>query len=361
MTSGDSAIKLMLLALGLATSSAGVSGAINGAPRSVEEIAAFIRSTSEPTNSAAMRGYTNQIPGATVEYAMVPVPGGEFLMGNPIGGPDARSDESPAHRVRVEPFWIGRCEVTWNEYKLFVYDELDEPNAAPSGNRSATDADAVTYPTLPYVAIDHGMGMNGFPAIGMTQYAANKYCQWLSARTGHFYRLPTEAEWEYAARAGSTNTWGFGVVVTNLGDYAWFEANSNDRYQKVGRKLPNAWGLHDMLGNVSEWVMDQFDVHYYEACAARGLVSEPWNRATNLHPRVVRGGSWRDGLDNVRNAARVPSTAEWNTTDPNFPKSKYWMRDCDFVGFRIVRPFNFPSVEEMRRCWNGGVEATKTN
>src|SRR5579872_4988209 len=95
-----------------------------------------------------------------------------------------------------------------------------------------------------------GMGINGYPAISMTQHAANKYAEWLSAKTGEFYRLPTEAEREYACRAGSTAAYYFGDDVSQLGDYAWYQANSKGKYQKVGTKKPNAWGLYDMLGNV---------------------------------------------------------------------------------------------------------------
>ena len=103
-----------------------------------------------------------------------------------------------------------------------------------------------------------GMGKDGFPAIAMTQHGANKFCQWLSAKTGHFYRLPTEAEWEYAARAGTTTTYFWGNDGSKLGQYAWYADNSDFKYQKVGKKKPNPWGLYDIYGNVTEWVLDQY-------------------------------------------------------------------------------------------------------
>ena len=201
-----------------------------------------------------------------------------------------------------------------------------------------------------------GMGKKGFPAIAMTHLAASKYCQWLSAKTGHFYRLPTEAEWEYAARAGTTSTWFFGEAESRLADYAWFEANSDGQYQKVGRKLPNPWGLHDMLGNVSEWVLDQFDERYYPQCAASGLALSPWNRATRRFPHSVRGGAWNDPAGQVRCATRGHSDPKWHNLDPNYPKSVFWFRSCDFVGFRLARPLVLPTTAQMREYWGSGGE-----
>ena len=322
-------------------------------------VAEQVRQRAEAAKPAVMTAYTNQIPGGKASYAMMPIPAGEFLMGSFAGNRRAAADEFPAHRVKLAAFWMGKCEVTWDEFNAYVYDDIEQRQNSPPPKLAASNpglADAVTHPTLPYVDMDFGMGKRGFPAIAMTQHAANKYCQWLSAKTGHFYRLPTEAEWEYAARAGTTNTWSFGDEETRLADFAWFEDNSNFKYQKVGRKLPNAWGLHDLLGNVSEWVLDQHDASFYRQCAGRGEVIAPWNRAEQPHPLVVRGGSWRDSAAALRCAARGQSTPDWKTADPQMPKSVFWLRSCDFVGFRIVRPLPIPTVEEMRRYWNNCVE-----
>jgi formylglycine-generating enzyme required for sulfatase activity len=325
----------------------------------VSNIAARIRGQAEATKTQVMNAYTNPIPGTKAMYAMLAIPGGEFVMGSPAGGRYTKPDQLPPHPVKLEPFWIGKYEVSWNEYNAYVFDDIERRQSSPPPLNSKSDprrADAITHPTLPYVDMDFGMGRNGYPAIGMTQHAANKYCQWLSAKTGHFYRLPTEAEWEYAARAGSTNTWFFGEDATKVTDYAWFADNSEFKYQKVGRKLPNAWGLHDVLGNVSEWVLDQYDEDYYRICAEKGAVLQPWNRATKLYPHSVRGGSWRDPVPDVHCAARGRSTSDWKAADPQLPKSRFWFRSCDFVGFRIVRPLALPTTEEMQQYWNSGLE-----
>src|SRR5262249_52303848 len=152
-----------------------------------------------------------------------------------------------------------------------------------------------------------GMGKDGYPAISMTQHAASKYCEWLSARTGQFYRLPTEAEWEYAARAGTTTAYSFGDKPSKLAEYARFAA---DKYDKVGQRKPNPWGLHDMYGNVMEWTLDQYLPDAYASLKGNPIAS-PWVRPTHPYPHVLRGGSWADAAPLLRSAARRGSEAEW--------------------------------------------------
>src|ERR1041384_7869345 len=137
----------------------------------------------------------------------------------------------------------------------------------------------------------------------MTQHAAKKYCQRLSAQNGQNYSLPTEAEWEYACRAGTTTRYSFGDDEKRLGDYAWFEKNSDFKYQKVGRKKPNPWGLYDIHGNVAEWTLDGYEPNAYENFA-QGTAVEPWVHGTKPYPHVVRGGSWDDPSEKLRSAAR---------------------------------------------------------
>ncbi len=321
----------------------------------VEQIHREILGTSKEQAVADMKAYTNTIPGTSVNYAMVPIAAGEFIMGSPDTEAKRNADEGPQHRVKIEPFWMEKCSVTWDEYELFMYPQ-DKPETPADGttNYMAPEADAVTRPTKPYVEMSFGMGKDGYPAISMTQHAANIYCQWLSAKTGHFYRLPTEAEWEYACRAGTTTTYFFGDDPAQLGDYAWFADNSNFKYQKVGQKKPNPWGLYDMIGNVDQWTLDQYDPSYYKQF--NEIVTEPWNKSTKPYPQVVRGGSWQDDPDKLRSACRRGSTSAWKMQDPQLPKSIWFLTDAQFVGFRIIRPLQVPSAEEMYKYWHSGVE-----
>ena len=316
----------------------------------------LILATSAEQTQSAMKPYTNTIPGSKVDYAMVPIPGGEFVMGSPAGETKRNADEGPQHKVVIEPFWMEKCEVTWNEYELFMYPDENKPAPPTDGTSNYTSelADAASRPSKPYVEMSFGMGKDGFPAISMTQHAANKYAEWLSAKTGHFYRLPTEAEWEYACRAGTTTAYFFGDDPKTLADYAWFVDNSDSKYQKVGQKKPNPWGLYDIIGNVDEWTLDQYDPDYYQQFTE--TVTEPWNKATQPYPHVVRGGSWQDDADKLRSACRRGSSRDWKMQDPQLPKSIWYHTDAQFVGFRIIRPLKIPSASEMRRYWQSGVE-----
>jgi formylglycine-generating enzyme required for sulfatase activity len=278
--------------------------------------------------------YKVTIPNTTVSYDMVAIPAGEFTMGS-----TAKADEQPPHKVKLDAFWMQAHEVTWDEYRLFMF-------ASQGGETAAKDAvvDAVSRPTRPYVEMSFGMGINGFPAISMTQHAANKYAQWLSARTGEFYRLPTEAEWEYACRAS-----GSGDVV-KIDEVAWHAGNSDGKYQLVAKKKPNAWGLYDILGNVMEWTLDQYAPYKAE------LQANPWVRATTPYPQVARGGSWNDQAAALTCTARTASTPDWKMQDPQLPKSIWYHTDAQWLGFRLVRPAKVPTAEEMFRYWNNGVE-----
>jgi formylglycine-generating enzyme required for sulfatase activity len=321
----------------------------------VQEIYARIAAVSPATSEKEMKPYSSTIPGTEVTFEMLPIPGGKFKMGSPEGEEGRKPDEGPQRPVEIAPFWMGKCEVTWNEFELFMYPteekRIRELHKVDEKLNQLTDAS--TRPTQPYVEMSFGMGKDGFPAISMTQHAANKYCQWLSAKTGHFYRLPTEAEWEYAARAGTETAYFWGDDASQIDEYCWWANNSDSKYQKVGKKKPNPWGLHDILGNVMEWTLDQYDAGFYGS----GARSNPWNKATKPYPHVARGGAWDDDSgDKLRVAARRFSDPDWKIQDPQFPKSVWYHTDAQFLGFRVVRPLKTPSAEEMQLYWNSGVE-----
>ncbi len=311
----------------------------------VEKIRAAVEERLKKAGAAPAEAYTVTIPNTAVSYGMVPIPAGEFLIGS--SAPDARPEEQPQHSVRVAAFWMQTHEVTWDSYLMFMFaDQAKEPEHPDAL------VDALSRPTAPHLEMSFGRGNDNFPAISMTQHAASKYAQWLSAKTGEYYRLPTEAEWEYACRGGSKDP----VPPGDLGEVAWMKKNSavdpftDGTYHKVATRKPNAWGLFDMLGNVMEWTLDQYAP--YTAAAA----DNPWVRTTTAYPHAVRGGSWNDDDMRVTCTARVASEASWKRQDPQLPKSVWYMTDAQWLGFRLVRPAALPSAEDMYRAWNNGVE-----
>ena len=296
--------------------------------------------------------YTQSIPGTKEKVQMVYIPGGTFSMGSPKTEEGHFGDEGPQHQVEIAPFWMGKFEITWDLYELFVARDIDckRPQQL-EGEEVYIDIDAVTGATQPYTEMSFGMGVENYPAICMTQLAAAKFCEWLSAMTGNFYRLPTEAEWEYACRAGTKTAYSFGDDPADLDIYAWHEGNSGGAYHKVGQKKPNPWGLYDMHGNVSEWTLDQYVPTLYKQ-RKRKIVNNPLQKPTKTYPRVVRGGSWSDKAARLRSATRRPSSKKWKKRDPQIPKSLWWHTDAPFVGFRVVRPIKSPTPEEQKMYWN---------
>jgi formylglycine-generating enzyme required for sulfatase activity len=265
--------------------------------------------------------YTEGLSGTTVKIDMVPIPGGTAEVSDP-------TKKGAKKKVELKPFWMSKTEVTWDAFDVYAYrlDMTEEKRVAgaqieesrriglgastyvPKEEDYPKDADAVTRPTKPYVAPDFGFGHQNYPAIGLSHLAASGFCRWLSAKTGKKYRLPTEAEWEYACLAGKP-----APSKTELDKIAWYSKNSKESTHPVGKKAPNAWGLHDMIGNVSEWCM--------------GLDGEP----------CVRGGSWQESATTVGPAFRDKDKDEWNASDPQMPKSLWWRVDGSFIGFRVVR------------------------
>ncbi|HCZ09883.1 MAG TPA: sulfatase-modifying factor protein [Flavobacteriaceae bacterium] len=298
------------------------------------------------------KGYIQNIPGTPEVIEMAFIPGGTFSMGSPKSEQGHFGDEGPQHLVEVDPFWMGKFEITWDLYELFISRGIDKKRPATvSGKEVDIDVAAVSGATQPYTEMSFGMGVEGYPAICMTQLAAVKFCEWLSAMTGNFYRLPTEAEWEYACRAGTKTAYSFGDNPSYLDIYAWHEGNSGGAYHKVGQKEPNPWGLYDMHGNVSEWTLDQYVPTVYNT-RKRKTVDNPLQTPTKTYPRVVRGGAWSDKPNRLRSAARRPSSKKWKKRDPQIPKSLWWHTDAPFVGFRVVRPLETPSPLDQNKYWN---------
>ncbi|MFL2639164.1 MAG: formylglycine-generating enzyme family protein [Flavobacteriaceae bacterium] len=295
--------------------------------------------------------YNQKIIGKDYGLEMVPIKGGEFSMGSPINENNRMADEGPVHIVELESFWMAKYETTWDLYYLFMNREIDK--SQPNFNSKSEvniEVDGVSGATTPYVEMSFGMGTDGYPAISMTQLAAKKFCKWLSAMTGNFYRLPTESEWEYACRAGTNTAYSFGDDVSMLKDYAWFKDNSNESYKQVGKKKPNPWGLFDMHGNVSEWTLDMHDVRAYQKYSD-SIAINPYEKPIKLYPRVVRGGSWINSNFKLRSASRQASSKEWKKRDPQIPRSLWWHTDAKFVGFRIIRPLKTPSLQEQEAYW----------
>jgi formylglycine-generating enzyme required for sulfatase activity len=283
---------------------------------------------------------------------MIAVPGGEFLMGSPGDEPFRSPDEGPQRRVNIDSFFMGKFEVSWNEYLAFFQETGSEGKTADAYLNVSAEVDGITGPTPPWGAPDQGWGKEKSPAITMTHHAAEVYCRWLSEVTGKKYRLPTEAEWEYAARAGTTGPYYFdgdpkkfsrqglirgifGPDTSIISTHAIYQENSPGRTFPPGITRGNAFGLVNMLGNVAEFVQDWYAEDTYAKYPGGPLVNPAGPPTGNEH--VIRGGSYRSSAEYLRCAARdFTRTTAWLKTDPQIPKSIWWYSDCTFVGFRVV-------------------------
>jgi formylglycine-generating enzyme required for sulfatase activity len=281
--------------------------------------------------------YQFTVPGSAIQCKMIPVKEGSFLMGSSNNEKNRKTDEGPQRTVTIAAFWMGAYEVTRDEFDVFYNDATTSENSK---------VDAITRPSPQYIDFSLGMGKEGgYPVNSLSQYAAIMYCRWLYNKTGVFYRLPTEAEWEYACRAGTATSYYFGNDEKQLGNYAWYKNNSDNKFQKVGLKLPNAWGLYDMLGNVCEWTMDHYEEKRMDSL--KDKTENPFvapNKAR--YPKALRGGSFMDDANQLRSANRFKSDPLWNRRDPQIPKSKWWLTDAASVGFRIIRPVQQPTTEQ---------------
>jgi len=249
-----------------------------------------VRVDGEPSGPA-----TISVPGTDVTIDLVTVPGGELF------------------GTRVEPFAIATLEVTWNQYMAMVA-EADGPPPSKDG----TKIDGLARPTKPYIATDRGFGQEDRPIISISALGAESFCDWLSLRTGKRFRLPTETEWEWAARAGSDGPYTAGVDADGLDAVAWYADNSESMTQPVGGKAPNAWGLFDVHGNIAEWTR----------------ADEPGEGRWESH--VLCGGSFYDSPDLLVVTERERRDSSWNMSDPQIPQSVWWLADAAWPGMRVV-------------------------
>ena len=296
---------------------------------------------------AAGKQYVQTIPGTAVSFTMIFIPAGDYLMGSPQDEPGRNPDEGPLHPVRIDSLWVGKVEVTWDLFELFLAENKSLfTNLADEKKKGI---DAVSRPTPPFEDPSLGMGRKGFPVVNVSPYAALTFCKWLSIVTGRFYRLPTEAEWEYICRAGTRTAYGFGNDPRQLNDYAVYVENSNGQYAQGATKKPNAWGVYDMHGNVAEWTLDEYAADFYAASA--DLVQSPWKVPTSLYSRVYRGGSWDDEAVDLRSASRKKSGVSLQKGDPQIPKSFWWYTNASFIGFRLLTPAKTPGEQELKKFW----------
>ena len=298
--------------------------------------------------------FTETVPGTTAAIRMVAVPGGEFLMGSSPKEPFHKADEGPQKKVKVSPFFMGEVEVTWSQFWAFYNETMSEGRTPPEkiyANNNRPDVDAVSGPTPPFGFPDQGWGMGDRPAITMTHYSASTFCQWLSLKTGRHYRLPTEAEWEYAARGGTETPYFFegdpkkyseegfwskfkGADTTMIARYVVYSGNSTGKTQEARFVKANPFGLKNMLGNVMEYCSDWYAEDAYSKIAD-GALDPKGPESGEEH--VVRGGSYADDASLVRCSSRGHTYNDaWLRTDPQNPKSIWWYSDIKGVGFRVV-------------------------
>ncbi|MBL8809119.1 MAG: formylglycine-generating enzyme family protein [Planctomycetaceae bacterium] len=299
-----------------------------------------------------------------LSFLMVPIPGGTTTVGSPQDELGRRADEGPQAKVTLKPFWMAATEVSWNEYKMFQSLEKQFKNGLRETEKidlaeRLNAPDAISVPTALYdVSFVNEFGDDSFPAVSMSHFAAMQYTKWLTLTTKNQYRLPTEVEWEHACRAGSTGRYSCGNDESALPKYARYSRSETDAEAgplSVGSLEPNAWGLHDMHGNVAEWVIDQYMTNAWDELPRRTNARGPAaNYGRYIHPRVYKGGSWMDFADCVRSAVRFASTSELNEYDPEVPYSAHWLASeaARGIGFRVVRSLEPEPPEVIARFWN---------
>lgn len=320
----------------------------------------------KPAKVDGFSNFTELIPKSTVSFNMIAIPGGEFQIGSPEDEPFRESDEGPVANVKVDSFFMAEIEVSWDEYLAFYAQTSGEGRSTDTeGARvSGKGPDAITGATPPYGQPDQGWGKGKRPAISISYHAAETYCKWLSLVTGKTYRLPTEAEWEYACRGGTSGPYFFegdprkfertglrSKIMSNdtavINSYVVYTENSRTKTQEPDFVNANPFGLKNMLGNVAEFCSDWYQPDAYAAYA--GSVAVNPKGPVSGTERVVRGGSYKDPAGKVRCASRDHTwTDAWLRTDPQIPKSIWWYSDCFFVGFRVVCEYDQNTGKTIR-------------
>ena len=245
-----------------------------------------------PQATAKLEPYTETLPKSLVKIEMIPVQGGSVKIGD--------------KDVTVKPFWMASTETTWEAFDSF----LESGPASPAYDQTNFPIDAIARPSKSYILPDLGWGHSGYPAINLSYTSVEMFCRWMAATTKKKYRLPTEAEWELACRDGVQGAWSMDKAL--LDKSAWYDKNSNKMTHPVGKKQPNKAGFYDLLGNVGEWATD--------------LDGKP----------VLCGGTFLDDISVIAPGTRSRWAPEWQETDPQMPKSRWWLSDGSFVGFRLV-------------------------
>lgn len=272
-----------------------------------------------PAHAADLANYTEElkIEGTTAKIVidMVAIPGGKAKIGA-TEDEEGRGDyDLDQEEVTVKPFYMSKTEITWSQFTPWVFNNGLEFKLTKEVKKKEA-VHGICRPSSPYGTIARGLGdSKKHPAFGMSRFCAEKYCEWLSQQTGKKYRLPTEAEWEYAARAGAVEPYYWGEDAAEADNYAWFDENSDFTTQLVAKKKPNKFGLYDMLGNVAEWVQPK-------------TADQEWG--------IVRGGHWEKPVTEIRCSSRDEEAPEWNEMDPNQPKSIWWLSSANWVGIRLV-------------------------
>ncbi len=295
--------------------------------------------------------FTEKIPGTNVSFDMIAIPAGTFQIGSVEDEAFRQDDEGPVKKVKLKRLWMGKIEVSWDEYLAF-FQATESEGRKEETEQTMEDVDAISGATPPWGAPDQGWGKGSRPAITMSHHAAMTYCRWLSKITGKKYRLPTEAEWEYACRAqtqtpyffeGNPSDYSnsgfmnklFGADTSIIASYAIYRNNSLSKTHEPEMVLANPFGLKNTLGNVREFCLDWYSPDVYSSYQAE--ITENPSGPVSGEEHVVRGGSFKSDASELRAAFRGQTqTKDWLVTDPQMPKSIWWYSDCIDVGFRVV-------------------------